>query len=248
MHLSYYYLGVIWPSSLSYCSLYQFLDYYFYTTCFLLLTWASVERHILIFHCKFFKTPRQRLVGHYFPLMFCIIYPLIYYIVFVYLYPCENSYDIHTSYCVVFCYLLDSSLMNLYEQIVHGFALIFLILIFNISLILRVIRQKRQMGRQMTWNQNRKLAMQLFGMFALFLATNGIYFTIQLGKVLYDPNFGSNINQQIVVLSLSMPPLVPIVCLITSQELRTKLNFRFNRNVVKPIAILELKQMRGIRT
>jgi hypothetical protein len=47
--LAYYYTDIIWPPTVQFCLFRYFLDYYLFTTCYLLLTWGSIERHILIF-------------------------------------------------------------------------------------------------------------------------------------------------------------------------------------------------------
>ncbi|CAF1011613.1 unnamed protein product [Adineta steineri] len=67
LRLSYYYTGKILPFTVSYCHFYYFIDLYLFTTCFLLLAWASFERHILIFHSRIFNRYRTRLIGHYIP-------------------------------------------------------------------------------------------------------------------------------------------------------------------------------------
>ncbi|CAF3755068.1 unnamed protein product [Adineta steineri] len=190
LRLSYYYTGKILPFTVSYCYFYYFIDLYLFTTCFLLLAWASFERHILIFHSQIFNRFRTRLIGHYIPLSFCIIYPLLYYIIFIFFYPCENTYDPVNSYCIAICYLFASPVMALYEQIVHGFALVFLIFIFNLSLFFRILHQK-----------NRNMAIQLFSVCFLFFLTNGGYFLILLGQGLWDPNFGNSLMAWVFPLS-----------------------------------------------
>jgi hypothetical protein len=149
MHLGYYYLGVVWPPSVYYCYVRYFVDYYLFTTCFLLLTWGSIERHILIFRMEFYNICWRRPLGHYLPLAGCWMYPLVYYVGFFF-YPCENYYDESVGNCVTPCYLWVSAALALYEQIAHGIALMCVISFFNVLLIIRVLRQKRRMGRQWT--------------------------------------------------------------------------------------------------
>ena len=218
IQLSYYYTGVNWPPSATYCVFTYYIDYYLFTTCFLLLTWASFERHILIFHSGWYNTRLRRLAGHYIPLGFCCIYPLIYYLVFLVLYPCENTYDDSIERCGPPCYLLLSSFMALYEQIVHGFALILLMFLFNIALMIRISYQKRRMNQQMTWSKNLRMMVQLLGICIIFFATNGGFFLIQLGQLLWDPNFGIAANGWIGPMSLWMSPSVAFVCLGTLKD------------------------------
>ncbi|CAF3571225.1 unnamed protein product [Rotaria sp. Silwood1] len=230
IQLSSYYTGTIWPPNVSFCIFDYFIDYYLFTNCFLLLTWASFERHILIFHTRLYDTYPKRLIGHYIPLGFCCIYPFVYYIVFLLFYPCENYYDTSIGYCAPACYLSSSDVMALYEQIVHGFALILLTFIFNVLLLIRIFRQKQRVGRQLTWTKNRKIAVQLLGVWCLFVITNGGFFLIQLGQLLWDPNFGIEASNWIYPLSMCMPPLTSFVCLGTLKDLRQKIRILYSRH------------------
>ena len=223
MRLSYYYLGVIWPSSVYYCYVWFFLDYYLFTTCFLLLTWGSVERHILVFRMQLYNTRLRRVLGHYLPLVGCWMYPLVYYVVFFFWYPCENYYDESVGNCVTPCYLWESAVMALYEQIAHGIALMCLISFFNVLLIIRVLRRRQQMGRQFTWASNRKMTLQLLSVCSLFFITNIGYFVIQIGRLLGSENFGRTVAAWVFPLSMFMPLLIPFVCLSTVQNLQGKI-------------------------
>ena len=227
--LSYYYTGIKWPPSATFCVFSYFIDYYLFTTCFLLLTWASFERHILIFHSGRYNTRLRRLVGHYMPLGFCCVYPLIYYLVFLVLYPCENTYDESIANCALPCYLVTSDFLTLYEQIAHGFALILLVFIFNTLLLIRVWRQKHRMNLQITRSKNIRMMIQLLGICFIFLATNGGFFLVQLGQLLWDPNFGVDAAAWIYPFSMWMPPCVAFVCLGTLPDVRKHLNHRIFR-------------------
>jgi hypothetical protein len=223
LQLIYWYTGVIWPQNLGFCLFLYFIDLYFFTSSLLLLTWASFERHILIFRSQFFNVPFRRLIGHYIPLGFCYVYPLIYYVVFFFCYPCENYYDMTWGDCFGSCYLWESSFMALYEQIVHGFLPMLCIIVFNILLIIRVLEKRRRMGRQLTWATNRRMALQLLGVCFLVVILNSGYFVIQIGQLLTNISFGKNVATWVFPLSLFMPPLMSYMCLNTVPNLRTKL-------------------------
>ena len=222
--LIYFHRGFLWPPSVHLCLFWYFFDYYCFTTCFLLLTWASIERHILIFR-KFFYTRsiKNRLIGHYIPLSFCCIYPLIYYVVFMFFYPCKNYYEVTINRFVVACFLSVSYFMALYEQIAHGIALMFIILLFNLAFIIRIYRQNNRMGRRSMWIRNRNIIVQLLGICLLFFLTNGGYFIIQIRVLLGYPSFGKPAIGWLSLLSLCMPPLVPFMCSNSLRDLKEKL-------------------------
>ena len=113
--------------------------------------------------------------------------------------------------------------MALYEQIVHGIALMFIILFLNLAFIIRVYRQNKRMGRQSMWIRNRKIILQLLGVCLFFFLTNGGYFIIQIGVLLGYPDFGETAVPWLSPLSLCMPPLVPFMCSNSLPDLKEKL-------------------------
>lgn len=247
--LGYYYTGIMRPATVAYCVYTYFIDYTFFTTCFLLLTWASFERHILIFHKQFFNVRAKRICLHYLPLCFCCVYPVLYYIVFLLLYPCENTYDESTASCSLACYLTHSDVLALYEQIFHGYAQIFLTFVFNVSLFIRVLRQKRRAGHQLSRSKSWKLMIQLLGMCCLLLVTNGGFFLIQLVQLLWDENFGIDASGWIYPISLCMPPAVAFVCLGTLKDVRTyiiRLICRKHQDSVMPLYLTQLQTNRTL--
>ena len=171
VQLAYFSTGISWPPTVSFCLFAYFIDYYLFTTCFLLLTWGSFKQHILIFHSRFFNTPFKRLIGHYYPLAFCCLYPLIYYTFYLLIYPCENSYDQSTASCAPACYLSTSDILAIYEQVAHGFAQIFLTCIFNLFLLIGVLHQKHRVRQQISWIKSWRMMVQSRGICVLLLAT-----------------------------------------------------------------------------
>jgi hypothetical protein len=60
-------------------------------------------------------------------------------------YSCEDYFEIYSETCYAPCYVWVSQITALYEQIAHGLAPMFMILFFNIALIIRVIQQRHRM-------------------------------------------------------------------------------------------------------
>ncbi len=57
------------PISIPICLMWWFIDYGFYGAITFFLAWASIERHILIFHHQLLQTQRQKFLLHYLPLI-----------------------------------------------------------------------------------------------------------------------------------------------------------------------------------
>jgi len=57
-----------------------------------LMAWASIERHILVFHDQWVSTPKKRFFIHYLPLASIVIYIFTLYIIVLFFPPCQNIY------------------------------------------------------------------------------------------------------------------------------------------------------------
>ncbi len=87
----------IWSRPYIFCLIWGFIDWAVYMLQLLLFAWASIERHILIFHDKWVATKKKRLFVHYLPLVIIITYWLIFY-TYVYFYSsCRNRFNIRLS-------------------------------------------------------------------------------------------------------------------------------------------------------
>ena len=223
LHLDHFRRGYYWPPNMGYCFLLYMVDYVTYEIGALLMAWASIERHFLIFHASLFDTPLRRRIVHYFPLAFCFLYPTIYYTYFILFYPCESYYDMENLVCVAACFLWTNSKMAVYELVMNGFVPVCIIAIFSIALLVRVLLHKQRMGRQMTWKKNRKMTIQLLAVSTTFLLFNVGYFVIALGQMVWDVNFGANVMIWFFSINVCAPQLVfPFLCLGTMPNLGRK--------------------------
>jgi len=95
----------VWLASPFFCNLWQFADIGLFDMIGMLLAYAAIERHVLIFHSSLVNTRRKRLIFHYIPLSLTIIYGLSVYIILIFFAPCENLYDYTQPLCGSPCYL-----------------------------------------------------------------------------------------------------------------------------------------------
>ena len=89
---------VLFPTP-AFCMLWWFLDYSLYTIQTVILAWASIERHLLIFHSHLMSTPRKRFLYHYLPPALLVLYMMVFYALVIFLSPCENLYDFDSESC-----------------------------------------------------------------------------------------------------------------------------------------------------
>ncbi len=72
--LHYYRLGHVVQATRGFCMIWIFIDEALSVTTTILFAWATIERHILIFHDQLVSTRIEVLFVHYFPIGFLIVY------------------------------------------------------------------------------------------------------------------------------------------------------------------------------
>ncbi|CAF1044914.1 unnamed protein product [Adineta ricciae] len=166
--LQFYWLDDFWERSLFFCTLWQFLDWGLYVTQTVLFAWATIERHILIFHHKWMATKFNRFFIHYLPLTLLLLYCLLFYIILDFFPACENFYLEGDMICVFVCafYVYD---LYMYETIAHQLIPVFTIVIFSIILLLRTFFFKWRMRQPIQWRKYRKLAIQVLSISLIYL-------------------------------------------------------------------------------
>ncbi|CAF4244503.1 unnamed protein product [Rotaria magnacalcarata] len=107
------------PSKPSTCLLWWFVNIGMYDGGVIFMAWTAFERHIIVFHEQWISTRKRRIIVHYFPMCFLILYIFIYYIYAIYYFPCENTYDYTLPFCNEFpCYAYDP-IMGIWDWIVN---------------------------------------------------------------------------------------------------------------------------------
>ena len=97
--LQYLRLGHVQPNKNSFCLFWIWYNFSLQTTNLILMTWTSIQRHILIFHSNWVQTSMGKLKWHYIPLIFCVTYIPIFYFSCIIIYQCENFFDYSSLLC-----------------------------------------------------------------------------------------------------------------------------------------------------
>jgi hypothetical protein len=107
-------LGRVSPATAGYCTWWTFFEYTFNGASEMLMATISIQRHILIFHTYMFNVRFYRYLLHHLPLLLCIIYPIILYLIIVVFYPCDDTQWIFTSnLCgLANCYIVYSKVLG----------------------------------------------------------------------------------------------------------------------------------------
>ena len=240
--LYYYSHGGTWERSLIFCQIWGFIDWGIYVTQIILFAWATIERHILIFHDRWVSTKKKRLFVHYLPLFLLLLYCLILYTV-VYLFPpCQNVVDYFYVTCVSAC-LFDDYVFSMFDVVAHETIPICLVIIFSITLLLRVLWQKYRIGQPIQWRKQRKMTIQLLAislLYAIFFLPFAIVDVMLYWG--YPVEELVDIREYALFLSYFTTPFYPYICIASIPNLRTKftnmLLFRGQARRVTPAAVI----------
>ena len=221
--LYYYQQEGMWERSLMFCQIWGYLDWGLYITQTVLFAWATIERHILIFHDSWLSTKKKRFFVHYLPLVMLLLYCLILYAVVYFFPPCQNALDYFYVTCADAC-LFDDGIFSVFDTIVDEVLPIFVIIIFSIALLLRVLWQKYRMRQPIQWRKQRKMTIQLLSISFLYLV---LLFPFTLVDFMLVCGFPVeqivNFRLYAMFLHYFMMLFLPFICVLSLPELRAKL-------------------------
>lgn len=167
--IHFYFTGVVLSSTPEFCLFWVYVESAAFISTFLLMAWASIERHLLIFHRHWLRTRTNLIFLHYLPLTVCILWPVTFYFVCFFIMPCDISFDYHTSLCNRYWCIIDRPTMAFVDSVVHYIMPIFIVVGFSIGLLLRVLFHKYYALQRINWRNYKKLAGQLLPISALYL-------------------------------------------------------------------------------
>lgn len=164
-----FHTGTVLYSTSEFCHLWITMSSTMIISIFLLMAWASIERHILVFHSKWFASRWQLLFFHYIPLLLCMIWPLAFYLSFFIFLPCDwpldfSSWGCSLSWCAAFYPRLA-----LVDSILHYAMPSFTIVVCSLTLFIRVLRHRYQIHQRIDWRNYKKMAAQLLPLSVLYL-------------------------------------------------------------------------------
>ena len=170
--LIYYPLGVVWPQSPLACKFFIFSDYGTYSAALIFMAWASFERHLLVFHERLFVTQMKRRIWHYTPLGGISLYLTVYYIYFMFFYPCEEEFDYHVDECGAWPCFLNNRAHAIFHNFCHGLLPVLLIVLFSVGLFIRVVRHRRRLNQPLPWRKQRTMVIQILVISTLYSIVN----------------------------------------------------------------------------
>jgi hypothetical protein len=215
-----------------------YIDWTFYFLQLILFAWATIERHILIFHDQLVATRRKRLFFHYLPPIIITIYCLMYYALVFFAPQCENDFDNYVMPSFFPCAYQNNAFVT-YDTVMNGILPIFIVVISSIVLLLRILWQRYHTHSQIHWRRHRKMIIQVLSISCIYLLFAFPYEFITFIHLCGVPSYiGAEFLSRATFFTYYTTLLFPIVCIGSLPELRKKLEkilpFRRQRCVVQP--------------
>jgi len=148
------------------CGFWIYCTYTLYCVSDFLTMFATIQRYLLVFHKAFYM--KWKVLTHYCTLLFCCLYPPIYYLYFTFFFPCVNNYDYSQPLCGEACFTF-SKIAVLIDYFGNILLPVLTIVVVNFMLLMKVILLKRRMASKSTsaaqdqslWKKNRRMIVQL---------------------------------------------------------------------------------------
>lgn len=225
--ISSYRLGYDIYRTLNFCKWWYWIDYSLVAMSLLITATASVQRFVLIFKHNIFRTRRNRYLLHYFPLLFSVLYPQVFYAIVIFFNQCEYQED-NGFYCQSPCYSLNLVLINI-DWTVHSIVPLLVIIISHAILFTWILVFVRTMTRQQQeiWKKQKKSTLQLLAFSILFVMGWAPSTTVSVLEAFFSVHFDYSIPgiTYLYYISYFICPLQPLLCLLIFPE-----PIRFIRN------------------
>ena len=227
--------GVVKPSVPATCLAWWFVSFGMYNGGTILMAWAAVERHILVFNYKLISTSRGRFFVHYLPIGILLLYVFVFYIYVLFFFPCEMNYEYSVPICGAYpCYQQDP-FVGMWEFIVNNIVPSLLVAVFSMVLLIRVVRQKRRLNQRVQWGKQRKMTIQLVSLSALNIVFNIPLNLMSLARLCGLPDdYGVDVQQYFYFSCYFLIFLFPFVCLTSYSEFCMKVKQTIFYCKVKP--------------
>jgi hypothetical protein len=175
------------------CLYWIFINYSIQGITTVMMAFASIERFVLIFYWNFITGSQHRkLWFHYIPMLFCCTSVLIWYIVLIFIYPCENMFDYTMFLCNSACYQ-SNVLIGILDWMGTVLLPVVIVILFSLLLLIRAILQKRRLHLPLNWRRTRKMIIQLLAVVFVFLCTQVPLSIFAIVRLAFIPDFLTDI-------------------------------------------------------
>jgi hypothetical protein len=216
MPISFYYRGYVTPATAAYCTWWSFFEFTLDVANEHLMAIISVQRHILIFQPHILQVLYKRCLLYYLPLAIGILFPTIFYIIIIVFYPCDGTqWDFTSNGCgYAECYFLYNKVLSTVDWLINNGLPLVIIILANVTLVIRVINQKRRRQQTIPWRKQRRLTLQLLLISCLYVFAWLPGFIIGICQELISSSFFAQIQTDYTTdMFYLVCLLLPWVCL-----------------------------------
>jgi hypothetical protein len=191
MPISFYYTGFVHPATPAYCKWWTYFEYSLNLISELLMAFICIQRHIFIFQPHLFSSRIKRFTMHYLPILFCLIYPFIFYLIIIVFDTCDGTQWVYSSNVCGYanCYLVYDRILSTCAWLFNNALPTIIIFLANTILIVRVMKQKRRRQQAIPWKKQRLMTLQLLGVSSLYLIAWIPSFIAGFGQRIISPTF-----------------------------------------------------------
>ena len=238
--MNYFRLGQHPYRTIPFCLWWYWFDYTLLITSLFLTATASIQRHVLVFHSPWLHGRQRRLLLHYIPLIISVVYPPLFYVVFIFLYPCKVDFDVTTGWCAYPCYIDDPVLYNI-DWLLNTILPVSLIVLANLALIIRVGHSMKRIRQQQTrvWQRQKKLTLQLLAFSSLYVVVWLPTTTFAILRALAFSNLYADTPNLYYInhLVYFVCPLQSFLCILALPELLNFVKRRVKRQLVRSLVV-----------
>ncbi|CAF1201685.1 unnamed protein product [Adineta ricciae] len=212
--------GWVTPATPAICLIWWFVAFGLYNGGQVLMAWAAIERHILIFHDRWLGTKRSRFIAHYLPLILVLVYVFVFYVYVLFIFPCENVYVYDLPVCDAYPCYQEDSFLGIWDFLGNNILPGFLVAVVSMALLARVIRQKQRLNQAVQWRKIRRMTIQL-----LSISILNVIFILPLNLLALahmcglPEDYGAQIQQYLYFAGYLFIFLIPFVSLASLPDL-----------------------------
>ncbi|CAF4142997.1 unnamed protein product [Rotaria sp. Silwood2] len=223
-----YYFDTSWETrSISY-RFWSSIDIVLNRSQLIILAWATIERHILIFHGHWLLTKEKRFYIHYLPIIILIVYCLVWYCLFILFSSCFNINNQSNSNVISYLCMLNHRNIKHFDLICHQIIPSFIIIILSIVLLLRVRWQKTSFYQSADWTKQRRMIVQILSISMLYFLFYGPWILVMICVQFSSlKKIALNIMTYAFFFSDYFIFLLPFVCYASLPEVQLKLKKLF---------------------
>ncbi|CAF1614663.1 unnamed protein product [Rotaria magnacalcarata] len=225
--LSFYGHGSIGIQTIFFCELWEFLDYIFAAIIVWYTAIFTLERYMLVFYSNLLRSPKQKLIFHYVPIITIAVYLFVFYLLTTFVLVCSSAFTYNMHLCGIQC-LDQQNAVSTFNWLFNILFPVFVVIVGSLLLLVHVLWRRREMQRNLgNWSKNWRMIVQLLGIAIVYVIVWCPLICISLFSILfYHNDLIDQIEHYMYFTSYLCNIIIPIVAVFLTPELMQKLRGR----------------------